>query len=155
MRSKPQDQVGGFGLGTFSAYRSASGSVATGGIILFEAEEFDTDDWYDVDTGIYFPKAPGIYHFSWAVNAGEAGASGNFWTAPLYKNTVQFKNGQLMFSNGSAPFPVSGGSAYAFADGVADQFNVGVIHNMGASRIVAGGSYCTFFQAHAIRQLGR
>lgn len=152
MRARPSDLAGGFGPGAFQAYRAAALSLATQNFVIFDTEDIDSNGWYDADSGIFLPKQAGIYHFSWAVNAGGLGAANNFWTTSLAKNGIIHRQGQISFQTGaSTPFCMSCGSADATADGFSDYFQILLQHNFGGTPTVAPASYATFFQGHLAR----
>jgi hypothetical protein len=62
-------------------------SVASGGIVPFDAEEFDTDGVFDTSSGNHQFTAPadGVYLFWWAIYSGENDSDNRF---ALFKNNA-------------------------------------------------------------------
>ena len=80
----------------FHAYRSAALSVTSGDTIVFDTEQFDTNNNYDTTTGIYTVPVSGFYQFN-----------GGIWTSAENTGTYSLtKNGSSIilfgFVNSSA-----------------------------------------------------
>jgi hypothetical protein len=76
------------GIGPAAAYyQSVSQSIpdVTFTTLLFQIKEFDTDNAFNINTGIFLPKVAGIYQIN-------AATSGGFSTS-IYKNGAAHKRG--------------------------------------------------------------
>jgi hypothetical protein len=138
--------------GTFSAYRNAASSLATGSVIAFDAEEFDVSSWHDasggVNTGRFTPVVAGYYCLNWNVTSATALAADVFWRSSLRKNGVQFKLGQVIWSRATTG-ATSVGTAVVQANGT-DYFDVMIEHGVGAATAIQTGAPYTYFQGHLI-----
>jgi hypothetical protein len=140
-----------FQLGpTFSAYPSATQLVnnATFTKMVFDMEEWDTDNAFDNTTNYRFqPKVAGYYQVSACV-------TGSGVTTGL-TNVFLYKNGSVSrtISNVSnAPaYPAVAGSALMYFNGTTDYAEVYVYQTTGAGNFMYNGAAYTFFQAHFVR----
>src|SRR4051812_4777921 len=71
---------------SFSAYLNSAQALASGGVLICDAEEWDTSSWYSTPTGRYTPQVAGRYRFSWAVRINATPASGKYLESYLRKN---------------------------------------------------------------------
>lgn len=130
----------------FSAYQSASQTIATNTStkILFQTENFDTNNNFASST--FTPTVAGYYQFNWRVGC-NAGSGTEIWTS-LYKNGANTVYG--LDANGGSIYG-SGGSAILYANGTTDYFEIYFQQYSGASRTSTALSNETVFSASMIR----
>jgi C1q domain len=84
----------------FSAYASAGVSMVNSALtkILFQTEDFDTNNNYDNSTSKFTPTVAGYYQITATISApAQAGA---YFQGSIYKNGVQFAVGVVSAANG-------------------------------------------------------
>lgn len=88
----------------FSAYRASDLTgipTSTMTEIVFDAEHFDSDNWFNAATGRFTPQVAGYYQFNACLTLRAASSSISNGQIHLYKNGSSFKRGWVYL-------PVSG-----------------------------------------------
>lgn len=134
----------GLAKGSFSAYRNAALSLATGAAVVFDTEEFDTSGWFDTTNGRFTPQVAGFYRLSWSLRAGTALTADVFWGSALRKNSTDLKLGSSAFQRG-ASLVISQGSHVVQANGSTDFFDVRTDHTVGGATSLQNVAVGTFF----------
>lgn len=142
----------GLAKGSFSSYRNAALSLATGAVVTFDAEEWDVSGWHDITTnkGRFTPLVAGYYRLSAGVRAGAAlTTTAKFWAASIYKNGASAKLGDIATgSTGTAPQGIVDGIVKA--NGTTDYFEIVLAHNEVGSIALTVGADQTYFQGELI-----
>jgi hypothetical protein len=133
--------------GLVAAYRAADTTLASGAVLVLNAEEFDVSGWFNTATGLFTPQVAGYYALSWHVRG--VLSAGETWLSMLMKNTALHRTGNLATA-GAVVSVSSGGSAIVVANGSTDAFNVSVEHPHATPAAVIGGAANTFLHAHLI-----
>lgn len=138
----------------FRAYRNTPGNVTTGQVVVFDAESFDTQGWYNPATGRFTPQVAGYYRLSTTVMSNSTLTADNYYIARIRKNGADVATGPPTFQRGSATTPASSATDVVFANGTTDYFDVGVYHNQGVAFPLAGASVYTYFAGELIAPTG-
>lgn len=137
-------------IGAFHAYESAVSGYATGAKIIFDAEDFDFNNWYNPATGNYTPQVQGLYRFTWLVTAQNIFAADTYWIADLMKNGSVIRGGIPVFQRGGGIQVRSGGSGTVRANGSTDNFSVRLNHGAGGAQDIFEGEEYTFLSGELI-----
>jgi hypothetical protein len=115
--------------GAFHAYDNdaAFTLVADGTFrkVKLNAEEFDSNNWFDTTNWRYTPQRAGLYQFNALVSNVDPLNAGDQAQAALYKNGVIIRRFNRAICPTVAPtVPASGGSAIVQANGTTDYFEL-------------------------------
>jgi hypothetical protein len=137
------------GSGPAAAYfQSVAQSIATSvnATLNFQIKEFDTDNAFDINTGIFLPKVAGIYQINAAVRA--AGFTAAEANIAIAKNNVEFKRG---VSNNSTNLSCTVSSLIILNGN--DYIQIRTFQATGAAVTTTAGASLTYFNAAWIRGL--
>lgn len=133
---------------SFSAYRNAALSLATGAVVVFDFEEWDTEGWFNTTTGRFTPLLAGKYRLNARVTRSTDSSIG--WTVILRKNGSDYKVLSWSLGVSGTLVPQGGGTAIASANGTTDYFDIVLVHTSGGSDSIINNSLYTFFQGEFI-----
>lgn len=133
---------------SFSTYRSAALSLSSDGIVVFDAEEWDTDDYYSTATGRFTPQRAGIYRINAFVS--KSASASIAWGPYLWKNGSSHKLlGQQLGVSGTLT-PRAGGSALVEFNGSSDYVDIRINFTGGGSQALATGAVSTYFMGEFV-----
>lgn len=136
---------------TFSAYPSAQQLVGNAVFtkIVFDVEEWDTDNAFDNTTNYRFqPNVAGYYQVSACVTG--SGVTTGSTNVLIYKNGSAARTISLITN--SSGYPAIAGSSLLYFNGTTDYAEVYVYQTTGAGNNMYAGSAYTHFQAHLARR---
>lgn len=136
---------------SFSAYRNSALSLATGAVVSFDTEEWDTSGWFDVTThvGRFTPLVAGKYRLSSRIGSNVVLTSDVYWVTEIAKNGSAIKVGDTVFQRPG----LSVGSSITTlvtANGTTDYFEVLLVHSTGGSAAINPSSSFTYFQGEYV-----
>jgi hypothetical protein len=137
----------------FSASLSANQAVANGAatIIIYDSEDFDTDNTYNNSTGVFTPTVSGYYQISFGALVDANGSTLTSATAILYKNgSLYFRGAQANVGAAAVLTDFdSTGSVLVFMNGTTDFVDIRSFSSVsaGAPRILGanGGRFTAAF----------
>jgi hypothetical protein len=149
-------QLGGSGAvrakETWSSYRSAALSLATGGILQCDTEEFDPANIHDAVTnkGRVTPTRPGVYRVSGRIQKSTPlSAATKYWIAVIYKNGVAYKYAQA-YSEGTNNNASSVVSGLVYCNGSTDYIELAIEHNETGSVALSASAATAYFQGEFV-----
>jgi hypothetical protein len=130
----------------FSVYRSAAGSSAATGPVLYDTKSYDTGTNVDIVTnkGRFTAPVAGFYTFK--ASLGQTyGGTGNTFSIALYKNGTIIKQGMQKLSSAAETIigQVTGDLQLSAADYIE-------VYNLGPSTTYTTGAAFTYFDGHLI-----
>ncbi len=134
----------------FSAYATAAQTVATTSAtkLTLDAEEFDTNNNFDITTSRFTPTVAGYYQFSCSVFWNSASGSGLLSTI-LAKNGATYKAGYGVWS--ILGYAAANVDALVYMNGTTDYMEVNVIQYTGASQTTSGGASAVFLTGALVK----
>jgi hypothetical protein len=134
--------VGGDNTPAFHVHKTSGQTIAnaTATLMTFEAEDFDTDNAFDLSTERFTPQVAGKYFLYASVRWDTAD---DFDISYL---TIR-KNGSAVFtgSHGNKFYDFTKTSGIVEANGSSDYFDVTVQHSRGSNLSTQGGDYGNYF----------
>jgi hypothetical protein len=139
--------INGLAKGAFSVYRNVTPATASAfTVIVFDTEEFDVSNWYDITNGRYTPQVAGYYRLSASALFNPIAAA--IQSLALFKNGVQLKLLDTnAFVNGTAQ-AIFNGTANAVANGTTDFFDIRFAGSNANAPL--GGALNTYFNGELI-----
>ena len=133
---------GGTNTPAFHVHKTSGQTIAnaTGTLMTFEAEDFDTDNAFDLSTERFTPQVQGKYFLYASVR----------WDTDVDFDisylTIR-KNGSAIFtgSHGNKYYDFTKTSGIVEANGSSDYFDVTVQHSRGSNLSTQGGDYGNYF----------
>lgn len=90
-------------FGSFSAVRSTSFAISGITAVVFNTEEWDYSNSFDMTTGRFVPPLPGLWRLSFTWTSVENVASGTLARAYIYKNGVLYREGSWSHASSLNP----------------------------------------------------
>ena len=115
--------------------------------VLFNSEEFDTNNCFDLANSRFTPTVAGYYQFSSAVYL-QSGGSGTINFSSFYKNGVLIRYSQGIGLNSTDL--ILNATALIYLNGTTDYVEV-YAYNSGTSPAVTSDSVATYFQGALVR----
>jgi len=135
----------------FSAYKSANQIItnATFTKVTLDAEEFDTNNFFDTSTSRFTPSVAGYYQFNFNIDTG--GTSMSAALGVIYKNGLQAKRTSGVFVAGMTEQYVSG-AALIYMNGSTDYVELYAYIAASSNNVIyGGGAVQSYFQAAMVR----
>ncbi len=129
--------------GAFHAQVTGTPTVATGGVVIFDNSNWNTNSWYTITNGRFTPQIRGVYKINAQVKL-TSGVTTEFVRCDIYRSGVLHRQGPAIPGNNTGFI-----SCMVHANGTTEYFEVVVVHTLtGAQGIDTGAA--TFFGGHLI-----
>lgn len=123
----------------FSAYKTGSVTLnsLSNTVVPYNAEYFDTDNWFDTSTYRYTPQVAGYYQLNFSASIGDASATG-LMRVYLRKNGSNIALGSTGYYESQLGYGASAGSAVVQVNGSTDYLDVTMLqYTGGGNRLVS------------------
>lgn len=138
----------------FSAYLTANQSVSSGVLtrVACDAEEFDTDNAFDITTnkGRFQPLVAGYYLVTAHIGAA-ASTAGTILVPWIYKNGSQYKVGHSYIPPSGSSSMQGSVTALVYLNGSTDYVELWASNTGTGTNTFSGGASTTWFQGALIR----